>query len=48
MFFWKNAEGKRHYVKYTWSPLAGQQYIRNDEAVKLAGENPDTCWAGFI
>lgn len=40
-YVWKNAEGKRHYVKYTWSPLAGQQYIRNDEAVKLAGENPD-------
>ena len=40
-YVWKNDEGKRHYIKYTWSPMAGQQYIRNDEAVKLAGENPD-------
>ncbi|UOQ50313.1 catalase [Gracilibacillus caseinilyticus] len=40
-YVWKNAKGKRYYVKYVWSPMAGQQYIRNDEAVKLAGENPD-------
>ncbi|OEH54911.1 catalase [Oceanobacillus sp. E9] len=40
-YVWKNGEGKRYFVKYTWAPLAGEQYIRNDEAVRLAGENPD-------
>ncbi|UOQ87025.1 catalase [Gracilibacillus salinarum] len=40
-YVWKNTEGKRYYVKYVWSPMAGQQYIRNEEAVRLAGENPD-------
>ncbi|MFD1334430.1 catalase [Oceanobacillus iheyensis] len=40
-YVWKNAEGKRYFIKYTWAPIAGEEYIRNEEAVKLAGENPD-------
>ncbi|MBM7839625.1 catalase [Alkalihalobacillus xiaoxiensis] len=40
-YVWRNAEGKRHYIKYRWVPLAGEQYITGKEAAKLAGENPD-------
>ncbi|MFS0750522.1 catalase [Oceanobacillus sp. 1P07AA] len=40
-YVWKNAGGKRYFIKYTWAPMAGEQYIRNDEAIRLAGENPD-------
>lgn len=40
-YVWRNAEGVRHYVKYHWIPLAGEEYIDRKEAVMLAGINPD-------
>lgn len=40
-YVWKNAQDVRHYVKYTWIPLAGEQYIDSQEAARLACENPD-------
>lgn len=40
-YAWKNAEGIRTYLKYTWIPLAGEQYIDSQEAARLACENPD-------
>ncbi len=40
-YVWRNAEGKRHYVKYRWVPFAGEECIDIKEATKLAGENPD-------
>lgn len=40
-YVWKNAQDVRHYVKYSWIPLAGEQYIDSEEAAKLACENPD-------
>ncbi|AIC96187.1 catalase [Shouchella lehensis] len=42
-YVWKNANGERRYVKLAWFPLAGERYIRNNEAVRLAGENPDVA-----
>lgn len=40
-YVWKNADQMRRYVKYHWIPLAGEQCINRQEAVQLAGENPD-------
>ncbi|MBE7096738.1 catalase [Bacillus cereus] len=40
-YVWRNAEGNRKYVKYHWYPFEGVQYITNEEANKLAAENPD-------
>lgn len=40
-YIWKNNEGKRHYIKYHLIPVAGEQYISSQEAVLLAGQNPD-------
>ncbi|HDR4423619.1 TPA: catalase [Bacillus cereus] len=40
-YVWNNAEGNRKYVKYHWYPFEGVQYITNEEANKLAAENPD-------
>ncbi|MGZ7148944.1 catalase [Bacillus sp. BC08] len=40
-YIWKNAEGNRKYVKYHWYPFEGVQFITNEEANKLAAENPD-------
>ncbi len=40
-FVWRNAEGARCYVKYHWIPVAGEEYITQQEAVTLAGINPD-------
>lgn len=40
-YVWKNAQDVRNYVKYTWIPLAGEQYIDSEEAARLACENPD-------
>lgn len=40
-YVWKNREGVRHYVKYHWLPMAGEANISQEEAVRLAGENPD-------
>ncbi|MED4128166.1 catalase [Shouchella miscanthi] len=42
-YVWKNTNGERRYVKLAWFPLAGERYIRNSEAVRLAGENPDVA-----
>ncbi|GAB6927861.1 catalase [Paenibacillus sp. JCM 10914] len=40
-YVWRNAQGVRRYLKYRWVPLAGEQYIDNQEAARLAGANPD-------
>lgn len=40
-YVWRNAQGVRRYLKYRWIPFAGEEYIDSQEAVKLAGENPD-------
>ena len=40
-YVWRNAQGVRHYVKYQWVPIAGEQYIDSQEAAMLASENPD-------
>ncbi|MGG1551267.1 catalase [Paenibacillus ferrarius] len=40
-YVWKNAQGVRTYVKYHWMPLAGIQYIDQQEASRLSAENPD-------
>ncbi|APR87029.1 Catalase [Minicystis rosea] len=40
-YVWRNAEGRRSYVKYHWRPLEGEQHIDRNEAVRLAGEAPD-------
>lgn len=36
-----NAEGKRSFVKFLWSPELGVNSLVWDEALKLAGEDPD-------
>ncbi|GAB2558899.1 catalase [Gracilibacillus alcaliphilus] len=40
-YVWRNAEGKRHYIKYCWIPFDGEEYITSQEAEKLAAINPD-------
>lgn len=40
-YVWRNAEGVRRYVKYHWIPVAGEWNIDRQEAVRLAGINPD-------
>ncbi len=40
-FVWKNAQDVRRYVKYHWLPLAGERCLNRQEALRLAGENPD-------
>ena len=40
-YVWKNAAGKRHYIKYHWIPMAGEVYIDRQEATLLAGTEPD-------
>lgn len=40
-FVWRNAAGKRRYVKYHWLPVMGEACISRQEAIRLAGENPD-------
>ncbi|MEG7843684.1 catalase [Bacillus mobilis] len=40
-YVWRDAEGNRKYVKYHWYPFEGVQFITNEEANKLAAENPD-------
>ncbi len=40
-YVWKNAQGVRRYVKYHWLPLAGAQYIDQQEAQWLACQDPD-------
>jgi catalase len=36
-----NADGKSHFVKFHWRPLAGTHSLDWDEAVKIAGADPD-------
>jgi catalase len=36
-----NAEGVSHFVKFHWEPLAGTHSLVWDEAVKIAGADPD-------
>lgn len=36
-----NAEGKRHFVKFVWTPELGVHSLVWDEALKLAGQDPD-------
>ncbi len=36
-----NAEGKAHFVKFHWKPLLGVHSLVWDEAVKIAGQDPD-------
>ncbi|MBV8143105.1 MAG: catalase [Verrucomicrobia bacterium] len=36
-----NAEGKSHFVKFHWKPILGVHSLVWDEAVKLAGQDPD-------
>ncbi|MCR1897461.1 catalase [Irregularibacter muris] len=40
-YVWRNAQGVRHYVKYHWLPLAGVKYIDQQEAQRLACEDPN-------
>ncbi|WP_081922191.1 catalase [Oceanobacillus jeddahense] len=40
-YVWRNAEGKRHYIKYQWIPFEGVQFITSKEAEKIAAINPD-------
>jgi catalase len=36
-----NADGKSHFVKFHWQPLAGTHSLVWNEAVKIAGADPD-------
>jgi catalase len=36
-----NAEGESHFVKFHWKPVLGVHSLVWDEAVKLAGQDPD-------
>jgi catalase len=36
-----NHEGKRSFVKFHWIPQAGTHSLVWDEALKLAGQDPD-------
>jgi catalase len=36
-----NTEGKSHFVKFHWKPILGVHSLVWDEAVKLAGQDPD-------
>lgn len=42
-YVWVNRNGRRRYVRYHWIPQAGQRVIDQEEAVRLAGENPDVA-----
>lgn len=42
-YVWRNAQGIRHYVKYQWVPLSGEQYIDSKEATRWMSENPDVA-----
>jgi catalase len=47
-FRWVNTQGKSHFVKYHWKPMAGVHSNVFDEAQKIAGKDPDfhrrTLW----
>lgn len=40
-YVWRNEQGIRRYVKYHWIPMAGTQYINQQEAQWLACQDPD-------
>ena len=40
-YVWRNAQGVRRYVKYTWIPMAGQEFIDREEAQRLACTDPN-------
>ena len=40
-YVWQNAQGVRRYVKYHWLPMAGAEYIDQQEAQWLACQDPD-------
>ncbi|MCI8623681.1 MAG: catalase [Provencibacterium sp.] len=40
-YVWRDAQGRRRYVKYHWQPVEGAAWLSRQEAVRLAGENPD-------
>lgn len=40
-YVWRNAQGIRRYVKYNWLPVAGAEYINQQEAQWLACQDPD-------
>lgn len=40
-YVWQNARGVRRYVKYHWFPLAGAQHIDQQEAQRLACQDPN-------
>jgi catalase len=40
-FRFVNARGESHFVKFHWRPLAGTHSLDWDEAVKIAGADPD-------
>lgn len=42
-YIWRNAAGKRRYVKYHWIPAAGETCIDAAEAGRLACENPNVA-----
>ena len=40
-YVWRNAQDVWRYVKYTWIPMAGQEYIDRQEAEQLACKDPN-------
>ncbi|MEW9125133.1 MAG: catalase [Thermotaleaceae bacterium] len=40
-YVWQNAQGVRNYVKYHWLPMAGAEYIDQQEAQWLACQDPN-------
>ena len=40
-YVWRNESGERHYVKYHWTPMAGEEFIDREEAARLACTDPD-------
>lgn len=36
-----NQQGQRHYVRFQWIPTLGTRFLHPDEAVRLAGHDPD-------
>lgn len=42
-YVWKNKYGERVYIKYHWKPLEGIETITREEAIRLAGTDPDVA-----
>lgn len=45
-YVWRNAAGKRRYVKYHWLPQAGTEFLAAAESAALAGD-PDVAGRGL-